>query len=410
MGDQADRGAEIAAANQPILIVGGGLGGLTAALALARRGWPVRVLEGAPEFGAIGYGIQFGPNVFHVLNRIGVGEEILEWADSPSSVVMLDALTGAEVTRVSTGAAFRRRFKYPYIIIHRIDLHQLLLNACRRRNEIELVADAMVASFVDDGDQVIARTEDGREFTGLALIGADSVRSRIRSQLIGDGEPRQNGFVAHRTIVPMADVKAEVPRDRVVLWAGPGFHIVHYPLRHGALFNIVAVFRTSTYAERGDTAGYRRELQHTYRSAHPAMQALLALMDLERRWAVGDRDPIRRWHKNRVVLIGDAAHATLQSLAQGACMAIEDGLCLAEFIHATGGDPAQAFQAFAAARYLRTARVTLESRYIWKMYHADGIAREVFWQALGERSDEDVFQCLAWLYDGFPLPTDSQSP
>jgi len=136
MGDQADRGAEIAAANQPILIVGGGLGGLTAALALARRGWPVRVLEGAPEFGAIGYGIQFGPNVFHVLNRIGVGEEILEWADSPSSVVMLDALTGAEVTRVSTGAAFRRRFKYPYIIIHRIDLHQLLLKACRRRNEI----------------------------------------------------------------------------------------------------------------------------------------------------------------------------------------------------------------------------------------------------------------------------------
>src|SRR5205807_314175 len=132
-------------------------------------------------------------------------------------------------------------------------------------------------------------------------------------------------------------------------------------------------------------AGYRRELQHTYRSAHPAMQALLALMDLGRRWAVGDRDPIRRWHKNRVVLIGDAAHATLQSLAQGACMAIEDGLCLAEFIHATGGDPAQAFQAFAAARYLRTARVTLESRYIWKMYHADGIAREVFWQALGER-------------------------
>ena len=118
--------------SEPILIVGGGLGGLTAALALAQRGWPVRVLEGAPEFGAIGYGIQFGPNVFHVLDRIGVTEAVLEKADAPPAVLMIDALTGKEVTRVSTGSSFRARFKYPYIIVHRIDLHNVLLEACRR--------------------------------------------------------------------------------------------------------------------------------------------------------------------------------------------------------------------------------------------------------------------------------------
>jgi salicylate hydroxylase len=153
---------------QPILIVGGGLGGLITALALAQRGWPVHVLEGAPEFGAIGYGIQFGPNVFHVLERIGVGNEILEKADAPPAVLMIDALTGKEVTRVPTGPSFRGRFKYPYIIIHRIDLHQALLDACRRSGGIELVPDAMVTGFEDDGDLVAATTQDGRKFTGSA--------------------------------------------------------------------------------------------------------------------------------------------------------------------------------------------------------------------------------------------------
>jgi salicylate hydroxylase len=224
----------------------------------------------------------------------------------------------------------------------------------------------------------------------------------MRAQLIGDGDPQPIGFVAHRTIVPMASLTADVRRDDVVLWGGPGFHIVHYPLRHGTLFNIVAVFRTPTHAAKGDAAAYRAELRHTYRDAHPSMQALLAMMDLERRWPIGDRDPIRRWHKGRVVLVGDAAHPTLQSFAQGACMAIEDGLCLAEMIDGAE-DFEAAFGAFTAARRVRTARLTLESRYLWDVYHAEGLAREAHWQALGERREQDVFQCLAWLYDGaFP--------
>jgi salicylate hydroxylase len=149
---------------------------------------------------------------------------------------------------------------------------------------------------------------------------------------------------------------------------------------------------------------YRAELEQAYRNAHPTMKALLAMLDLRRRQAVGDRDPIRHWHKGRVVLLGDAAHPTLQSLAQGACMAIEDGCCLADCIVEANGDHEAAFRRFERARSVRTARVTLESRCIWDVYHADGIAREVYWQMLGERSEADTFQCLAWLYDGFALP------
>jgi salicylate hydroxylase len=207
-----------------------------------------------------------------------------------------------------------------------------------------------------------------------------------------------------RTIVPMDNVIADVQRDIVALWAGPGFHIVHYPLRHGALFNIVAVFRRSAHGERDDVATYRAELEQVYRDAHPAAKALLALLDLGRRQAVGDRDPIRHWHKGRVVLLGDAAHPTLQSLAQGACMAIEDGLCLADCIAAANDDYETAFRRYESARAVRTARVTVESRYIWDVYHAGGIARDVYWQMLGERSEADTFRCLAWLYDGFRMP------
>jgi 3-hydroxybenzoate 6-monooxygenase len=389
----------------PILIIGGGLGGLTTALALAQRGLASRVLEGAPEFGAIGYGIQFGPNVFHVLDRIGASDAVLEKADSPPAILMFDALNGNEVTRIPTGPSFRSRFKHPYIIIHRIDLHNVLLDSCRHNPLITLVPNAMVARYEDRGDSVSVATEDGRSFQGGMLVGADGIRSRTRAQLFADGDPRPNGFMGFRTIVPMGDVTAYVQRDIVALWGGPGFHIVHYPLRHGTLFNIVAVFRRSAHSERGDVAAYRAELEHAYRNAHPTMKALLAMLDLSRRQAVGDRDPIRHWHKGRVVLLGDAAHPTLQSLAQGACMAIEDGLCLADCIAAAGGDYEAAFRRYENARSIRTARVTVESRYIWDVYHADGVTRDVYWQMLSERTEADTFRCLAWLYDGFALPS-----
>jgi salicylate hydroxylase len=389
----------------PIIIVGGGLGGLTTALALARHGFAVRVLEGAPEFGAIGFGIQFGPNVFHALDRIGVSAAVLEKADAPPAVLMIDALYGREVTRVATGIPeFRTRFKYPYIIIHRIDLHNALLDACGRDPLITLVGDAMVTRFDESGDGVTVKTEDGRSFQAALLIGADGIRSRTRAQMLADGDPLPNGFIAFRTIVPIGDVTADVQRDVVALWGGPGFHIIHYPLRHGTLFNIVAVFRRSAHSERGDVAAYRAELEQVYRDAHPTMKALLAMLDLRRRQAVGDRDPIRHWHKGRVVLLGDAAHPTLQSLAQGACMAIEDGVCLADCIAEADGDYEAAFRRYESARSLRTARVTVESRYMWDVYHADGIARDVYWQMLSERSEADTFQCLSWLYDGFRLP------
>jgi 2-polyprenyl-6-methoxyphenol hydroxylase-like FAD-dependent oxidoreductase len=385
----------------PILIAGGGLGGLTTALALARRGIASRVLEGAPEFGAIGYGIQFGPNVFHAFEPLGLADAVMEKADSPPALLMRDAFLGDVLVRIPTAASFRARFRHPYIVVHRIDLHNVLLDACRRTTAIELVPDAMVAGFEDRGDGVAVATADGRSFAGAALVAADGIHSFVRSRLIGDGDPVPIGYVAHRTIVPMSELKADVHREEVVLWAGPGFHLVHYPLRHGTQFNIVAVFKTSTYAERGDVASQRAELERTYRATHPAMRDLIAMIDFGWRRPIGDREPIRHWAKGRVVLMGDAVHPPLQSLAQGACMAIEDGLCLGELIHAAGGDVASAFRRFEAARLIRTARVQLESRALWPFYHAGGIERDVRNAQIARWDEAYLYDCLAWLYDGF---------
>jgi 3-hydroxybenzoate 6-monooxygenase len=396
----------VMARREPILIVGGGLGGLTTALALSRRGVGARVLEGASEFGAIGYGIQFGPNAFHVFDRLGLMEPVLAVADSPAVVLMRDALDGKELVRIPTGQSLRVRFKYPYIIVHRIDLHNVLLDVCRRSDAIELVSDAWVTGFDDRGDSVAVTTADGRTFSGSALVAADGVRSFFRQELIGDGEPRPSGYAALRTVVPMEKLKVDVPRDSVVLWAGPGYHVIHYPLRHGREFNIVAVYRTVTHAEKADIATYRAELEQVCRDAHPSMRALNAMMDFRWRRSVMDRNPVRHWHKGRVVLLGDAAHAPLQSLAQGACMAIEDGLCLGELIHTANDDFVTAFRRFETLRLARTARVQFESRAIWDwLLHAEGIARDVRNATVAEWDEWHIFDCLSWLYDGANVPT-----
>lgn len=390
----------------PILIVGGGLGGAATALALGRKGFDVRLLEEAPEFGVIGYGIQLGPNVFPMLDRLGVTDAVLASAIRPKNVKMVDWIDGGVIACVPTGDSFVKRFKYPYVVIHRVDLHQALLAECRRLGNVEMLANASVKTFEDQGECVRIELNDGREMVGAALIGADGIRSTIRERMRNEGPPRMVGYVAHRTIVPMSDITFDVDREDVVLWSGDGFHIVHYPLRNHTLFNVVTVFKTLNM-EPSDTESPHPDLAHVYRDSHPTMRHLWAMMDLSRRgWVSSDRDPIRQWSRGRVTLLGDAAHPTLQTLAQGACMAIEDSVCLAELVDGTSTNQiAGAFQQYERSRYLRTARVQFESRYHWdNWYHVGGIEREVARAIWSVKGEQQMYDCLAWLYDGFKLP------
>lgn len=386
--------------HETILVVGGGLGGLATAAALGQAGRHVKVLEQAPEISAIGYGIQLGPNVFKVFDRLGISEAVKTASGFPPAVTILDADSGKNLLQVPLASdEYNQRFQHPYVVIHRADIHHILMEACLRAPSVELITDASVVAYKDLGDSVQVQCSDGRSFQGAALIAADGLKSRTRAALIGDGDPKSIGYVAHRTIVDMKDVPPGLPHiDEVVLWGGPGYHVVHYPLRDGTLFNIVAVFKDPAPSHGDRYVTHAEDVKHVYENAHPALKQILSMMNLERRWVIGDRDPIRKWNQNRVTLLGDAAHATLQSYAQGAGMAIEDADCLARLL--SQYDTPKAFDEFSKCRVIRTARLQLESRLVWEFYHAEGISRDVRNAELSERTQEDTYKCLEWLWKG----------
>lgn len=394
----------MAGGTNPILVLGGGLGGLTVALALGRQGRRVHVLEQASEIAPIGYGIQLGPNVFPVFESLGIAQAVLRVAHLPPRIVMAEGQSGEALIDIPiNGKEYYDRFRYPYMVVHRADLHNVLLDACRALSTVEISVSLTATDAQDRADAVTVRCEGGKSIEGSALIAADGLRSRVRAQIVADGEPRPIGYVAHRTTVDMRLVPSTFPfRNEVVLWAGAGCHVVHYPLRDRSLFNIVAVFRDPGGPPGAAPAEHLKQVKHVYRDTHPALQALISLMNVERRWGICDRAPIRHWSAGRVTLLGDAAHATLQSLAQGACMAIEGAASLASAMQEAGEDYKRAFKMYEDRCLLRTARVQLESRSLWEFYHAEGIARDVRNAEARGRQTEDHYRCVEWLWRGLP--------
>ena len=387
------------AGTRPIVIVGGGIAGLASALALARKGRPVHVLEQASEFREIGAGIQLGPNVFKMFERLDLTDAIDAVAVYPDHLVMMDGLTGEEVARLPLHAT-RARYGYPYAVIHRGDLHAAILAACGQSNLITLETSRKVSSYEDHGDSVSVRTEAGETYEGAGVLGCDGLWSRCREQLIGDGPPRVSGHIAYRAVLPTAEFPRDMQANDVVLWAGPKNHLVHYPLRRGELYNLVAVFHSHRYEEGWNAYGDPQELRDHFRSNRAEVRGLLDKIEEWRMWVLCDREPARHWSKGRVTLLGDAAHPMLQYLAQGANMAIEDAVELADQVEAAGDDLASAFVAFVDARYLRTARVQLMSRVYGEFYHAAGVTRELRNMFLRARTPEEAQESSAWLYGG----------
>jgi len=385
----------------PFLIAGGGIGGLVAALALARTGRTSHVLEQAPDFGEVGAGIQLGPNVFRMFEKLELTEAVSDLAFFPQYLSMRDGRTGDEITRLPVGsAAFRERYRYPYGVIYRRDLLDVLVAACRASPLIRLSTDCRITGSTQDGDVVHAQAADGTMIAGTALIGADGLWSRLREGIVGDGKPRVSGHIAYRAVLPIEDVQEELRPEAVVLWAGPKMHLVHYPLRGGKLFNVVAVFHSNRYEEGWNVFGDTAELHERFREAHPTVKKLLEKINVWKMWVLCDREPVRRWTRGRVTLLGDAAHPMLQYLAQGACMAIEDAVVLANRVAAADGDIEAAFLAYNEQRYLRTSRVQLYARLYGDIYHAAGATADVRNELLKPKPGQPPGQAMAWLYDG----------
>jgi len=385
-----------------VLIAGGGIGGLAAALALAQKGRKVRVLEKAAEFGEIGYGIQMGPNVARMLERLGVLKALEPASVFPDALILVDALANEEISRIALGKAFLARYRFRYFVIHRRDLHGGLLEACKQRSEIALEASRGMVGFEQKKDAVLVSCENGAAYEGAALIGADGLWSPTRAAVLGDGAPRQAGHFVYRGVVPTEQILDRSHLDSMTIWCGPDLHMVQYRLRGGAVMNNVATIASRRFRKGEANAGAPDEMEEIFSRTHPGVRDNLRYVSRERNWVLHDRDPATNWTSGRVTLLGDAAHPTLQYLAQGAQMAIEDGVVLAEKVAAAGEDYNRAFLAYQRERMNRSARVVLSSRFFGEYIHVDGGAR-VLRNELARGRDPDNPWEVDWLYRGIEV-------
>ena len=385
--------------NLPVLVAGGGIGGLAAALALVRQGFQVTVFEQAPEIGEIGAGIQLGPNAFHAFDALGIGEKTRNRAVYTDYMVMHDAIDEYQVGEIETGEMFRQRFGNPYAVIHRVDIHQSLLEGAVETGRVQFFTNTRIEKVEQDEAThiVTAIDQNGKRWTGQALIGADGGKSVVRKQYVND-LPRVTGHVVYRAVVEKSEFPEDLRWNAASLWAGPKCHLVHYPLRGGEQYNIVVTFHSRQQEEWGVTDGSKAEVESYFQDICPKARQLIELPKTWKRWATADREPIGTWVFGRATILGDAAHPTTQYMAQGACMALEDAVTLGEALRVHDNDWDKALELYQRSRVARTARIVLSGREMGRLYHAAGVERLVRNQLWKGRSQERFYDAMEWLY------------
>ncbi len=385
----------------PVLIVGGGIGGLATALAVARTGIPVHLIEQAPEFAEIGAGLQIGANATRVMHRLGVLEAVERVAVHPERAVMRDATTGDKLTGLTLGDTYRRRYGFPYLVMHRSDLLQILLDACTAEALITPENNRTVTGVELGDDSATVTCADGAVYRAGVVVGADGLRSRLR-RLFADDEPVCSGYVAYRGTMPIEDVATDVEANDIVLWVGPRMHLMQYPVRAGALYNQVAVFHSETFASGREDWGTPEELDAVYADTVEPVRVSAASVSRARHWPLFDSEPLDHYVRGRVVLIGDAAHAMLQVLGQGACQALEDAVCLADELAGHPADVDKALAAYEQARLPRTTRCQRTARPWAEVWHlSDPVAVALRNRVFRSRADDD-YSDVDWLYAEAP--------
>ncbi|UQR65889.1 3-hydroxybenzoate 6-monooxygenase [Bradyrhizobium sp. C-145] len=359
---------------QDPIIVGGGIGGLAAAIALARKGFHVTVLERAPRYQEIGAGIQLGPNAFHAFDRLALGDAARSIAVFIDQLRLMDAISAEEITSIDLTSYFRQRFGNPYAVVHRGDLHGIFVRACEAHPHVTLRSDCDVIGYEQNDASATALLKSGERVTGCLVVGADGLRSRIRQQMVADGAPRVAGHTTYRSVIPTEQMPEDLRWNAATLWAGAKCHLVHYPLSGWKVFNLAITCHNDPVEAFAAKPATHEEVLEGFRDVHPRAKAIIHHGREWKAWVTCDRDPTDRWIDRRVALLGDAAHPMLQYFAQGACMALEDAVCLADELDETEGDVAHALDQYRNARVLRTARVQLQARELGDhVYHPAGV-------------------------------------
>jgi salicylate hydroxylase len=376
-------------ARHGVVIAGAGLGGLTAALTLARRGFSVVICERARQLAEVGAGIQISPNAGHVLKDLGLDQALAAAASEPVAIDVRSGATGRAITSASL-SAFRQRYGLPYRSFHRVELQRILASAVAAEPRIELRLGTTVAGFVREADGVVVRLERAGAVSlieAIALIAADGVWSSLREAL-GGRPARPTGRTAWRATVPAGAAPPGLPADRIGLWLGRNAHLVHYPVRAGKTINVVAIVEEDWHGEGWSEPGDRAQVARAFAGWAAEARAIIAAPAEWRKWALVAVNPHGPWTSDRAALLGDAAHAMLPFLAQGAAMAIEDAAVLAASLARGGSDVAGALRAYENERKMRVIRLAAAAKQVGDTYHFGSFAafgRDVALRLAGER-------------------------
>ena len=385
-----------------ILIVGAGSGGLTAALALLRDGHEVAVYEQAPRLAELGAGVQISANGSRVLFALGLEDALRGVWSEPAGKEIRLWNTGQTWKLFDLGAESVARYGAPYFMIHRADLHGVLTDAVRALKSDAIRLDARCAGFEDDGSRVTLQFATGEHITGDALLGADGVHSIIRRQLFGDDTAQFTGCIAWRGLIPVAKLPPRFSRNVGVNWVGPGGHVINYLLRRAELFNFVGIvergdWRVESWTEKGT----REECAADFPGWHDDIHELIRNIEQPFKWALLSRDTFGRYTIGRVTLLGDAAHATLPMLAQGANMAIEDGMVLARCLMRAHSSIEVMLERYNVARHDRTRRLVQGAAEMAKRFHNPALANAAGAKAYvdAQWNEETVKQRYDWIFE-----------
>ncbi|WP_416547990.1 FAD-dependent monooxygenase [Limnohabitans sp. DCL3] len=392
-----------------VVIAGGGIGGLAAAVACVQRGVPVQLLERTAQLSEVGAGIQIGPNVTRILQLWGLGAALAQVAAFPGQLQARDAQTGRVLGTLPLGERVQSRYGAPYATIHRADLQDLLQRAACSAG-VQLRLGQAVQAWCTNGEALQVKTVQGLSLQASALIGADGVWSSVRQQLLGDAPARFTGHLAYRALVAQADLPVHLRSDQVTVWLGPRLHVVHYPVRSGQWLNLVAIVHGAQPDpdQDWDQAAHTQALMQAMRAVGCDLHERLSSVPAWRQWALHDRAPVSGasdMAQGRVALLGDAAHPMRPYLAQGAGMAIEDAETLAQCLTVGNAAVPEQLQAYAEKRWARNALVQTRAIRNGQIFHATGpmaVGRNLSMRLMGERVMD-----LPWLYGGGPCAVHS---